>query len=152
MQISCFSLPYLLILNIGRLTPKYWQHVGRSWAAATPYLLEHVEMLSVSRGFISGKKNVTDVRKLFSVKNSMTNPLHNRFSASGVAIRCQGGWNSMNTHRAHNATLNVDQHIGNETAETAALGRLPPIYWQHVWCCLPPYLLEQYVPLMYTAL
>ena len=34
----------------------------------------------------------------------------------------------MNAHRAHDATLNVDQHIGNETAETAALGRLPPIY------------------------
>ena len=32
----------------------------------------------------------------------------------------------MNAHRAHDATLNVDQHIGNETAETAALGRLPP--------------------------
>ena len=31
----------------------------------------------------------------------------------------------MNAHRAHDATLNVDQHIGNETAETAALGRLP---------------------------
>ena len=58
----------------------------------------------------------------------MTNPLHNRFSASGVAIRCQGGGNSMNAHLAHVATLNVDQHIGNETAETAALGRLPPIY------------------------
>ena len=56
LHISCFSLPYLLILNIGRLTPKYWQHVGRSWAAATSYLLEHVEMLSVSRGFISEKK------------------------------------------------------------------------------------------------
>ena len=52
----------------------------------------------------------------------------------------------MNAHRAHDATLNVDQHIGNETAETAALGRrcplfidnmfdvvCPPIYWNNMF-------------------
>ena len=76
----------------------------------------------------SPKKNVTDVRKLFSVKNSMTNPLTTVFQLLEWRFGAREDEIVWTRDRAHDATLNVDQHIGNETAETAALGRLPPIY------------------------